>query len=93
MEKEIKIVTKPTITAENASYWARFNDATTRVNSITPEGETVTRLTSGRTPELQQLYADFQNTTNKVVFLYENQDIMKKYDIDVSNLLKVHNAA
>ena len=90
MQEEIKIVTKPTITAENASHWARFNDATNRVTTTTLEGDTVTRLTSGRTPELAQLYADFQNSTNKVVFIYENQDIMKKYDIDVKKLLDIH---
>ena len=81
---------KPTITVENASYWAPFENATNRVVSVTQEGVEINRLTSGRTPELKQLYADFQNTTNKVVWLYENQDILKKYDVNVKNLLDIH---
>lgn len=81
---------KPRITKENASYWARFDDATNRVVSTTREGERINRLTSGRTPELSQLYADFQNTDNKVVWLYENQDALKKYDVNVKKLLDIH---
>ena len=80
---------KPTITSENKSYWAPFVEPTNRVESVALQGERVIRLTSGR-EELRQLYADFQNTNNKVVWLYENKDYLKKFDINFEKLVDIH---
>ena len=86
-------IVKVNVTPDGKTAWARFDGATNRVVSTTAEGDCVTRLTSGRTPELAQLYADFQNTSNKVSWLTENQGILKIYDINVGSLVEKYTNA
>lgn len=90
---KVKQMLKPTITAENKTYWAPFEDATNRVTTTTLNGEQVVRLTTGRTPELAQLYADYQNTADKLEWLYANKTTLEKYDVNFHALAEINNDA
>ena len=71
---------------ENIAGWTKFKGATNKVVSKGPkEGVKMHRLTSAATPELAQLYADYQNSNNKAAFLMKNRAIIDKYDIVLEN--------
>ena len=75
-------MTNTPITRENAYGYLKFKDATNKVTSKGPEGANINRITSGRTPELAQLYADFQNAEHPLAWLEDNKTKLTQYDVN-----------
>jgi hypothetical protein len=74
------------ITTENAPGYLKFRNATNKVVSKGPEGAKITRITTGKTQELAQMFADFQNAEHKLAWLEDNKAKLAKYDINFANV-------